>query len=241
VSKHAYRSVLVVAAALLSFPAGVPSQATQVHTARAPVTVSLADAIDKLVMAEESGEEGYTRTSFPHWTDGDADGCSTRAEVLIEEAVEPPSLGSRCALRGGSWFSYYDARTVRSASSLDVAHTVPLLEAWKSGGSAWSAARRKAYANDLGAAYTLVAVSAGSMQAKGNQDPALWLPPAADMHCRYAADWVATKLRWSLSLNEAEHQALFDVAQKCRQTKVTYELAEGAAEPAAPHGPVDGG
>ncbi|MER7110291.1 HNH endonuclease [Streptomyces sp. NPDC000229] len=166
-------------------------------------------------MADES-RRGYTPEAFKHWLDDDRDGCSTRAEVLITEAVEPPPTpGACCALSGGSWFSCYDARTVRSASGMDVDHLVPLAEAWDSGAHACSAARRQAFANDLDAEYTLVAVSGRSMRAKADQEISQWLPPAGDVHCRYAADWVATKLRRQLALDEAEHQALFDLAQNC--------------------------
>ncbi|OWA01046.1 hypothetical protein B9W62_35785, partial [Streptomyces sp. CS113] len=41
-----------------------------------------------------------------------------------------------------------------------------------------SAQRREAYANDLGAATSLVAVTARSNRSKSDQDPAQWLPPA---------------------------------------------------------------
>ncbi|MFC8224144.1 HNH endonuclease family protein, partial [Streptomyces sp. NPDC057362] len=154
-----------------------------------------------------------------------SDGCNTRAEVLIAEAVEPPTVGPRCRLTGGLWWSYYDQVWVTSASALDIDHMGPLAEAWDSGGSAWSAQRREAYANDLGATASLVAVTARSNWSKSDQDPADWLPPAAEVHCRYVAEWVGTKLRWGLSADEAEVAALGEVAAGCPDRTVTYEPA----------------
>ncbi|MGA5121297.1 HNH endonuclease, partial [Streptomyces pseudogriseolus] len=43
--------------------------------------------------------------------------------------------------------------------------------------------------------------------------------------CRYAAEWVATKLRWSLAADEAEVTALDEVAADCPNQSVTYEPA----------------
>ncbi len=71
-----------------------------------------------------------------------------------------------------------------------------------SGASAWSAQRREAYANDLGAATSLVAVTARSNRSKSDQDPAQWLPPAAEAHCRYVAEWEAMKLRYALPADQ---------------------------------------
>ncbi|ATZ22269.1 hypothetical protein SLAV_01710 [Streptomyces lavendulae subsp. lavendulae] len=48
------------------------------------------------------------------------------------------------------------------------------------GAPGWTAARREAYANDLGQASSLVAVTARSKRTKADQDPAEWLPPSAD-------------------------------------------------------------
>jgi hypothetical protein len=70
---------------------------------------------------------------------------------------------------------------------------VPLAEAWDSG-AAWSAQRREPYANDRGQEASLVAVTVRSNRSKADEDPEQWLPAAADAHCRYAAEWVATKL-----------------------------------------------
>ena len=145
--------------------------------------------------------------------------------MLLDEAVEPPTVGPRCRLSGGRWWSYYDQVWVTSASGLDIDHMVPLAESWDSGASAWTAQRREAYANDQGSAASLVAVTARSNRSKSDQDPAQWLPPAAEVHCRYAAEWVATKLRWSLAADETEVAALRETAADCPDQTVTYEPA----------------
>lgn len=114
---------------------------------------------------------------------------------------------------------------VTSASDLDIDHMVPLAESWDSGASAWTAQRREAYANDQGAATSLVAVTARSNRSKADQDPAQWMPSAAEVHCRYIAEWVGTKLRWGLTADEAEVAALEDTARGCPDQQVTYEPA----------------
>ncbi|MFQ6147462.1 DUF1524 domain-containing protein [Streptomyces seoulensis] len=136
-------------------------------------TMPVAEALRVLPVATES-REGYVRTKFKHWVDADRDGCNTRAEVLIEEAVTAPAVGAGCRLTGGSWRSYYDDATLTDASGLDIDHMVPLAEAWDSGASAWSAERRQAYANDLDAARSLVAVSARSNRSKRASDLGSW-------------------------------------------------------------------
>ncbi|MGW4954801.1 HNH endonuclease family protein [Streptomyces parvulus] len=208
------------AALLVALPLTVPAPA------QAAETLSLTDAVAALPIAAES-REGYDRNAFRHWNTGadPTDGCNTRAEVLIAEAVEPPTVGPRCRLTGGRWFSYYDQVWVTSASGLDIDHMGPLAEAWDSGASTWSAAQREAYANDLGADASLVAVTARSNRSKSDQDPATWLPAAAEVHCRYVAEWVGTKLRWSLSADEAEAAAVREVAAGCPDQTVTYEPA----------------
>ncbi|MGW2176342.1 HNH endonuclease family protein [Streptomyces sp. NPDC001705] len=208
------------AALLVALPLTVPAPA------QAAETLSLTEAVAALPIAAES-REGYDRDAFRHWNTGadPTDGCNTRAEVLIAEAVDPPAVGPRCRLTGGRWFSYYDQVWVTSASGLDIDHMGPLAEAWDSGASTWSAAQREAYANDLGAEASLVAVTARSNRSKSDQDPATWLPPAAEVHCRYVAEWVGTKLRWSLSADEAEAAAVREVAAGCPDQTVTYEPA----------------
>ena len=65
---------------------------------------------------------GYDRERFKHWIDADKDGCDTRAEVLISEAIVKPKIGAKCKLTGGKWRSPYDEKTYTSATKLDVDH-----------------------------------------------------------------------------------------------------------------------
>ncbi|WP_392892999.1 HNH endonuclease family protein [Streptomyces sp. LN699] len=183
-------------------------------------------AVSALQLATED-RTGCQRTSFKHWNAGanPSDRCNTRMEVLIAEAVEAPEVGPGCTLTGGLWWSSYDERAVTPAGALDIDHMVPLAEAWDSGAFAWTAARREAYANDLGQGTSLVAVTARSNRQKSDQDPAEWLPPSADALCRYGAEWTATKLRWGLAGDELERDRLLDIAAGCGDTQVEFTSA----------------
>ncbi|MFE7113143.1 HNH endonuclease family protein [Streptomyces sp. NPDC057575] len=168
--------------------------------------LSLAEAIAKIPAGTED-RTGYKRDSFRLWVDADKDGCDTRKEVLIAEAVKAPEQGARCALSGGEWLSYYDEVTVTAATKLDIDHVVPLAEAWDSGASAWDSDRRMRYANDLGSKRSPVAVTAHENRGKADKDPSEWMPPANSAKCTYLADWTATKLRWKLSADDKERVA----------------------------------
>ncbi|WP_432141025.1 HNH endonuclease family protein [Streptomyces sp. bgisy084] len=212
--KTTARALAAATLALLPLAATAPAHAAE--------TLSLHDAIETLPQAAES-RDGYERTKFKHWIDEDKDGCNTRNEVLLAEAVTQPTIGAGCKITGGTWRSYYDDTTVQGPSGLDIDHMVPLAEAWDSGASQWTASRRQAYANDLGAERSLVAVTAKSNRSKADQDPAQWMPPAADAQCTYLSDWVSTKLRWSLTVDRAERDTLRQLAAGCESTDVEFD------------------
>ncbi|MFZ3492266.1 HNH endonuclease family protein [Streptomyces sp. 5.8] len=205
-----------------AFAAGAPASATP--ALRAPLP--LFEAVDLIPVADEQ-REGYKRDLYKHWNRGlnPTDGCDTRKEVILSEAVESPAVATGCKLTGGAWVSPYDDVTVTDAAGLDVDHFVPLAEVHDSGGYAWSAARREAYANDQASPLTLIAVTAKSNRSKADKDPAQWMPPAGGYHCEYAAQWAATKLRWNLAADDAERHALLGLAEDCPTTTVVYEPA----------------
>lgn len=208
-------------------PTGDPVGVTK-HLAAPPAAsdVPLFQALAWLEEAPEGPRLGYDRRAFPHWNKGvnAGDGCDTRKEVILSEAKEAPEIGPKCALTGGRWWSEYDQVWITSASSLDVDHMVPLAEAWDSGAAAWTKDRREAYANDQGAADSLIAVSGSSNRSKADKDPADWLPVPAD-HCKYAGDWIKDKLRWDLTADPAEIHALTGLAEACPDTRISYEKA----------------
>ncbi|MBK3629690.1 HNH endonuclease [Streptomyces sp. MBT49] len=230
---HRLAAVLALSLLPVAAPATAATAARPSPTAAGPAAetaapaaaqdVPLFQALEWVGEAPES-RDGYSREKFKHWNRGlnPTDGCDTRREVILAEAKLAPEVGAACALTGGRWFSEYDQVWVTAASSLDVDHMVPLAEAWDSGASAWTAARREAYANDQGAAASLIAVSGSSNRSKSDKDPADWLP-AEGFRCEYAGAWVATKLRWRLPADPAERDALTRLAEACPDTLVSYE------------------
>ncbi|WP_282797363.1 HNH endonuclease family protein [Streptomyces sp. CC224B] len=207
-------------AALAALLAPAAAHAAPGDTVRLPVREALA----ALAVADES-REGYSREKFKHWVDADRDGCSTRNEVLLDEAVSDPARAGRCTLSGGSWYSPYDDQYVEGPRALDVDHYVPLAESWDSGASGWSAKDREAYANDLSDERALIAVTAASNRSKADKDPAEWMPPAAGYHCEYATTWVTVKTRYQLSVDPAEAAALTGILSECPNRPIKVELA----------------
>ncbi|MGI8940084.1 MAG: HNH endonuclease family protein [Iamia sp.] len=163
-------------------------------------------AINALIAAPETTAPDYNRDLFGgDWIDADGDGCDTRCEVLEAERVEIP-VGQT------GWVSLYDNYSTDDESELDIDHMVPLAEAWRSGASTWEPSQRIAYANDLDAPTSLIAVTAATNRSKSDKDPAQWQPPSDDAWCAYVDAWVTTKTRWALTADTAELAALRNMA-----------------------------
>ncbi|MET9513202.1 hypothetical protein ABZX62_32990 [Streptomyces flavidovirens] len=112
--KNLLRAATAAALAIVPVTMSPPAHAAE--------TLPLRAAVHQLDLADES-RQGYTRDKFRHWNAGQnpSDGCNTRNEVLISEAIEPPTIGPGCKLTGGTWWSSYDATTVSGPSGLDIA------------------------------------------------------------------------------------------------------------------------
>ena len=174
-------------------------------------TPARAESIQLVVAADHT--TGYNRALFKHWIDADKDGCNTRVEVLIDEAVTKPKVGSKCTLTGGKWLSAYDGVEVTSATKLDVDHMVPLAEAWRSGAWKWSSSQRQAYANDLSDSRALIAVTLSTNRSKGDKDPALWMPSIDQ--CTYTQNWISIKFKYSLTVDAKEATKLNLLINSC--------------------------
>lgn len=173
-------------------------------TITVPVTPTRGDGlVDELVVAPEH-LEGYDRDRFEHWIDADHDRCNTRCEVL--EAERRPDVG---------WVSIYDGLVTRDPALLEIDHVVALAEAWRSGAWGWDDARREAFANDLDEPGALIAVSSRSNQSKADKDPAEWRPPLQASWCEWAGSWTRVKIKWDLTADPAEVEALRAILAGC--------------------------
>ena len=177
---------------------------------------SAAEKITLVMTADQIG--GYSRNLFKHWIDVDKDGCNTRYEVLIAEAIVKPKVGARCYLTGGKWRSPYDGKVFTNPTGLDIDHMVPLAEAWRSGAWAWTAAQRMDFANDLDDSRSLLAVTASLNRSKGDRDVAAWLPIKAQ--CNYISNWIAVKWRFDLTVDPVEGEFLQKKITDCKITNV---------------------
>ena len=190
-----------------------------------PLQMGVASASSPSLVTAPDYEGAYSRSAFKHWIDEDKNGCNTRAEVLIVEAVVKPKVGKRCVLTGGRWLSAYDGKKIKKASRLDVDHMIPLAEAWRSGAWAWTPIQRQNFANDLSDPRALIAVSFSQNRSKGDKDPSRWLPKIDQ--CTYISNWIAIKTRYSLSVDNAEAVTLDRYIASCEITNIEVEVLSG--------------
>lgn len=209
-SVRAIWALLIACALAIALTAAIAQPFTSADAA-SPRKVSASVLLKSLHVRAET-PRGYVRAKFKLWVTHNSN-CNTRERVLIDESTSTVTKTRNCTVKSGTWLSRYDGVTVKQASKLDIDHVVPLAEAWRSGANHWSSAKREAYANDLGYAGSLMAVSAHANRSKGDEDPDRWMP--AKWKCQYVADWIAIKYRWKLSIDHREQTFLRHEMHSC--------------------------
>jgi Protein of unknown function (DUF1524) len=167
--------------------------------------------LNELALATAASMKGYSRDRFPHWRTAGSN-CDVRDSVLRRDGTGVQVDG--CNVLSGRWLSVYDNKWYDSPSMIDVDHMVPLANAWRSGADRWTDKARGDFANDL-VRPQLVAVSATTNRAKGDQDPSRWRPGNRDYWCIYAQNWIAVKHYWKLTVTTAEKTTLADMLETC--------------------------
>ena len=178
------------------------------------------EALGGLAVAPRGSGIDYDRDDWRHWIDRDGDCQNTRAETLIAESRAPVSFAARedndrCRVIRGEWRGPWSGEIFTDAGDVDIDHHIPLAHAHESGGWQWSAGRKRAYANDLSNPASLQATKASLNREKGKQAPDQWRPPNRAAWCRYAADWIAVKSYWELTVTRDEVDALRDMLATC--------------------------
>lgn len=204
------------------------SALAQVATA-GPAAPTATDRLNGLTVAAPSRASTFDRQLVKVWADADHDCRNSRAEVLARDS----SVAVHgCVVGTGRWVSMLDGRTVTDAKQLRIERLIPLASAWAAGGSSWSPQRWRAYANDLGSRWSIIATTPASSDARAGRGPDLWLPTVAP--CRYGAAWVTVKQRWKLTVTAAEKAALTRLFATCPGTRVGAATTPAIAALAGP-------
>lgn len=164
----------------------------------------------------ERSTSAFDAAAWPHWADADGDCEDTAAEVMIAESVfEATRTADGCGVTQGLWNDPWSGVQHEQAVDVTVQHLVPLANAHASGGAAWDAARRTAFANDLSAAEHLLVVGRDVAAARADRAPEAWQPPLESGRCGYARAWAGIKQRWDLSVTQAELDTLKAMLANC--------------------------
>jgi hypothetical protein len=184
-----------------------------------PTPSVLPAGVVQLAIAPASHTGTYRREEFgaSGWIDVDHDCQDTRTEVLIQESAVPVTFTSPqdCTVATGQWTDPWSGTVSTISRALDIDHTVPLANAWRSGAWAWTPAQRLAYANDLADPPHLDAILLGENRSKGDNGPDEWRPPARTAWCAYAQAWTQIKARWQLTATPSEWNAVLELAATC--------------------------
>jgi hypothetical protein len=222
----AVKSVFIRQCATPATSSSVPSSTVSINTTTTtakPVVVGSALALLQTIRVENEYQVGYDRSLFDHWRDVDGDGCDSRDQVLKRDSISLPQVDPvNCNVVAGDWVSPYDGARWSNPSDIDIDHVVALKEAWDSGAWAWSAAQRKAFANDTSDSRTLLAVTDSVNQSKSDKDPSNWLPPLQSYTCTYLGNWIAVKVRWNLSMDSSEFGRIKNLLQS---TCISLDIA----------------
>lgn len=220
--------LLVVAGLLTWWWASQPERVGATGTVSTVATEQ--DALNRLTMAPEGPQTGYSRARFgPAWSDVDHNGCSTRVDILARDlAYATTKTVGRCdhVVATGTLYDPYTGGTIAYTSAhpsaVEPDHIVSLSEAWRSGAAGWTPQERLDYAND-----PLVLQATGDTvnNAKSDHDAAHVWPqcvvrdhractlyvddrPSGPRGCTYARDVIAIKTKYRLTVDSAEYAAL---------------------------------
>ncbi|MDQ2637361.1 MAG: HNH endonuclease family protein [Actinomycetota bacterium] len=169
----------------------------------------------------------YRRAAFgDSWTDdntapGGHNGCDTRNDILDRDLDDKTYVSiKRCptAVATGTLHDPYTNATValvrgeKTGAAVQIEHIVPLAYAWDQGARNWTDQMRIRFANDPA---NLLAVEGQANQDKGDQEPAVWMPPNTAFHCQYAMQFIEVLRGYRLPVDAPSATVLRDAAATC--------------------------
>ena len=169
----------------------------------------------------------YRRGAFGDAWDDDNDapgghnGCDTRNDILNRDLVDKTFVAiKRCpdAVATGTLHDPYTNATVaftrgaKIGAAVQIDHIVALALAWDMGARDWTDEMRKRFANDPA---NLLAVAGEANQAKGDAEPAVWMPPNRAFWCQYSMQFIDVVRGYGLAIDVASGERLREAASSC--------------------------
>ncbi|AJW80642.1 HNH endonuclease family protein [Clavibacter michiganensis] len=177
--------------------------------------------VDKLPADTHARTPAYGRAAYgPSWADTDHNGCDQRNDVLARDltAVTFTKADPSCTVATGHLADAYTGRSIgftrgkATSAAVQIDHLVPLGWAWRHGAAAWSGERREQLATDFN---NLQAVDGPTNEAKSDQGPATWLPPAAGYDCLYVTRFAYVLSAYELTIDDADRAAIDHTLNTC--------------------------
>lgn len=182
------------------------------------ITSSATEALGKLMIKGRAPKTDYSRSQFGSgWRD--MGNCDIRNIILARDMTNVQLMAATdCRVVSGILTDPYTGKTIafmRGANTSDdvqIDHVVALSDAWQKGAQQLSPDLRVELANDP---LNLLAVDGKTNNDKSDSDAASWLPPNKAYRCQYIARQIAVKLRYTLWVTQAEHDAMSKVLVAC--------------------------
>jgi hypothetical protein len=178
--------------------------------------VAVNRTLAKLRVTPDGSMTGYSRAAFgPAWSDVDHNGCDTRNDILARDLTQVVRNG-RCVVVSGMLVDPYSGKRIvfakATAGAVQIDHVVALADAWRTGAATWTPAQRLAFANDPA---NLLAADGAGNDVKSDRSADRWAPNSVTRRCRFARVVVAVKVKYGLTVTQAEHDALAGMLGRC--------------------------
>lgn len=186
--------------------------------AQTPASGSAAEALGKLAIKGRAPRTDYKRAQFGDgWQQVGM--CNVRNHVLKRDMTEVKTVSDTdCTVLSGTLEDPYTGKQMffirgpQTSDDVQIDHVVALSDAWQKGAQQMTAEKRVEFAND---SLNLLAVDGPTNQKKSDGDAATWLPPNKDYRCRYIARQIAVKVKYTLWVTQAEHDAMQNTLSTC--------------------------
>lgn len=185
---------------------------------------------------------GYSRREWKHWKSLEGKSCwSTREEILYRDSIPGTIVlmdknknltndyNEACAIgkiidkdgkmtlnseNSGIWIDPYSGVEITNASDVDIDHIIPLSNAARNGGQAWTAELKEKFANDPD---NLLATSAKENRSKGDKGPAEYMPlQKSGYRCPYAKAYITIAYKYELTITDSDYDVLQQAVSSCQ-------------------------